>query len=77
MKLIDTDIATVIEVNAEIGRKAGDYLRKYSRSHNLDLGDAWIAATAAVTRAELATRNLKHYPMTDIQVVVPYQRGRK
>lgn len=68
---------TVIEVDTAIGRKAGTYLRKYSRSHNLDLGDALIAATAGLTGAELVTRNLKHYPMTDIQVVVPYERGRK
>lgn len=68
---------TVIEVDTAIGRKAGAYLRKYSRSHNLDLGDALIAAAVAVTGAELVTRNLKHYPMTDIHVVVPYERGRK
>lgn len=68
---------TVIEADAAIGRKAGAYLRKYSRSHNLDLGDALLAATAALTGAELVTRNIKHYPMTDIQVVVPYERGRK
>jgi predicted nucleic acid-binding protein len=68
---------TVIEADTAIGRKAGTYLRKYSRSHNLDLGDALLAATAALTGAELVTRNIKHFPMTDIQVVVPYERGRK
>lgn len=68
---------TIIEVDTAIGRQAGAYLRKYSRSHNLDLGDALIAATALITGAELATRNLKHYPMTDIHIVPPYERGRK
>jgi predicted nucleic acid-binding protein len=68
---------TVIEADANIGRKAGAYLRQFARSHKLDLGDALIAATTAVTSADLVTRNVKHYPMTDIRVLVPYERGRK
>jgi predicted nucleic acid-binding protein len=68
---------TVIDVDNAIGRKAGEYLRQYSRSHKLDLGDALIAATAAIMGAELATRNTKHYPMDDIQINPPYERGRK
>ena len=50
---------TVIDVDNAIGRKAGEYLRRYSRSHNVDLGDALIAATAAMMEAELVTRNIK------------------
>lgn len=65
----------IIGVNENIGRKAGEYLREYRKSHNLELGDALIAATAAITGAELITRNRKHYPMADIQVLVPYERG--
>ena len=68
---------TVIDVDNAIGRKAGEYLRQYSRSHKLDLGDALIAATTAMMGAELVTRNIKHYPMKDIQVIAPYERGRK
>jgi len=68
---------TIIDVDNAIGRKAGEYLRQYGHSRNLDLGDALIAATTAVVDAELVTRNVKHYPMTDIQIVVPYERGRK
>ena len=33
------------------------------------------AATAAHAGVDLVTRNLKHYPMTDIRVSVPYERG--
>lgn len=62
-------------INAAIGRQAGIYLQKFRRSHYLELGDALIAATAAHLGAELNTRNYKHYPMTDIAVVAPYQRG--
>jgi predicted nucleic acid-binding protein len=71
------ELFNIIEVNERIGRKAGDYLRLYRRSHNLELGDALIAATASITGAELVTRNRKHYPMADIQVQVPYERGNK
>jgi predicted nucleic acid-binding protein len=67
---------TLLEVDEAIGRKAGDYLREFGRSHRLELGDALIAASAALTDAQLITRNHKHYPMTDIQVISPYERGR-
>lgn len=67
----------VLDVNETIGYKAGEYLRLYSRSHNLDLGDAIIAATAMLNDADLVTRNIKHYPMPDVRVSIPYERGRK
>lgn len=67
----------VIDVNEVIGRQAAAYLRQFRRSHNLELGDALIAATAFHSGAELITRNLKHYPMTDIRVAVPYERGHR
>jgi predicted nucleic acid-binding protein len=54
-------------IDAETGRQAGDYLRQYHKSHGLELGDAWIAATALLHQAELWTRNRKHYPMTDLR----------
>ena len=52
----------------EIGRRAGDYSRKYGPSHGLGLEDALIAATAAEYGCALWTRNRKHYPMKDIQL---------
>jgi predicted nucleic acid-binding protein len=59
---------TCIPVDPEIGRRAGDYLRTYRNSHGLALGDARIAATAAVHRTPLWTRNKKHYPMRDLRL---------
>jgi predicted nucleic acid-binding protein len=59
---------TCIPVDPEIGRRAGDYLRTYHASHGLALGDALIAATAAVHRTPLWTRNKKHYPMRDLRL---------
>lgn len=51
--------------DAAIGRRAGDYLRRFRKSHGLELGDALIAATAAASGAVLWTRNRKHYPMKE------------
>jgi predicted nucleic acid-binding protein len=52
--------------DAEAGRRAGDYLRRYRKSHGVELGDALIAATAVANRAMLWTRNRKHYPMKEL-----------
>lgn len=68
---------TVVAVTESIGRQAAAYLRQYRQSHRLELGDALIAATATLSNAELITRNLKHYPMPDITIVAPYERGRR
>jgi len=55
-----------VQVNAEVGRRAGEYLRRYSKSHSVEIAAGLIAATAAVHKAALWTRNRKHYPMRDI-----------
>jgi predicted nucleic acid-binding protein len=56
-----------LPVNAEVGKRAGDYLKRYSKSHSVEIADALIAATAAVHEAVLWTRNRKHYPMRDFK----------
>lgn len=55
-----------VPITAETGRKAGEFLRVYSKSHNLKIGDALIAASAVLNGAALWTRNRKHYPMKEI-----------
>ncbi len=70
------ELFAVLDVTPVIAAKAGGYLNQFRRSHNLELGDALIAATALHHGIELITRNVKHYPMGDIQVVVPYERGK-
>jgi predicted nucleic acid-binding protein len=52
--------------DAAVGRRAGDYLRLYRKSHRLERGDALIAATAVANDAMLWTRNPKHYPMREL-----------
>jgi predicted nucleic acid-binding protein len=53
-------------IDNETGRQAGDYLRQYRKSHGVELGDALIASAALLNRAELWTRNRKHYPMREL-----------
>lgn len=60
------DALICVPTDAVIGRLAGEYLRRYRKSHSLELADAVIAASAATSRALLWTRNRKHYPMPDL-----------
>lgn len=60
----------------KIARIAGSYLNQFARKSRIDLGDAIIAATAKSVNAILYTRNIRHYPMDDIEVKVPYERGK-
>ncbi len=55
-----------VPADAAVGRRAGDYLRRYRKSHGVELGDALIAASAAASGARLWTRNPKHYPMPEL-----------
>ena len=56
---------TCVPIGPEIGRRAGDYLRQFAKSHHVELGDALIAATASIHALALWTGNHKHYPMKD------------
>jgi predicted nucleic acid-binding protein len=67
---------TAYPADEALARVAGVYLNQYPAGKRLDLGDALIAATAKVSNSTLYTRNVRHYPMTDIPVRVPYERGR-
>lgn len=62
---------TCLVIDDATGRKAGDFLRRYARSHGLEIADALIAATAAVHELALWTRNVKHYPMPDVKFYSP------
>ena len=55
-----------VPADAAVGRQAGEYLRRYRKSHAVELGDALIAASTVVSGALLWTRNRKHYPMSDL-----------
>lgn len=67
-KTLESLFASMITVpiDAEVGRRAGGYLRQYAKSHSVELGDALIAATATIHELELWTCNRRHYPSKDI-----------
>lgn len=56
-----------VSITADTGKEAGRYLKSYSKSHGMELGDALIAACAFEQSLELWTLNKKHYPMKDIR----------
>jgi predicted nucleic acid-binding protein len=57
---------TCAPIDSEAGHQAGAWLRKYRLSHGVEVADALIAAGAVAHRAELWTRNHKHYPMKEV-----------
>lgn len=63
---------SVLPVNKTISKKGGVYRRKYGKSHNVDLIDALIAATAVTNEMTLYTLNKKHFPMLR-KVSLPYK----
>ena len=52
-----------ISIDSSTGKLAGSYLNKYSKSHNIEIADSFIAATALNYSLKLWTLNKKHYPM--------------
>jgi predicted nucleic acid-binding protein len=53
-----------VPVSESVARRAGDLGRRWRRSHpGIGVADLAIAATAEEIGADLATRNLKHFPM--------------
>jgi hypothetical protein len=55
-----------VPIDLAIGQRAGEYLRRFAKSHHVELGDALIAATASLHKLKLWTRNRRHYPMPDV-----------
>lgn len=65
----------VIEIDEAIARQAARFLRTYAGRHRIQTSDAIIAATAFLRGLDIVTRNVRHYPMPEILVIEPYQRG--
>jgi predicted nucleic acid-binding protein len=51
-----------VTIDVSTGELAGERLRRYRRSHSLELGDALIGASAVQYGERLATFNRRHYP---------------
>lgn len=58
-------------IDEPIGKKAGEYLKMFSKSSGLKIADALVAAVAHVHHLLLFTLNRKHYPMKDIRLFTP------
>lgn len=61
-----------LPIDGPIARQAGQYRSAFRSSYRLALPDTLIAATALIHDAVLVTRNVRHYPMVDLEVVEPY-----
>ena len=59
-------VLVCVPAEASVGRRAGEYLRRYRKSHAVELGDALVAAGAVASGGRLWTRNRKHYPMPEL-----------
>ena len=56
-----------VEVTEEIARLAANIKWK-TKTHQLHLDDCLIAASALQTKAQLVTKNAKHYPFKELSV---------
>ena len=57
------------DITRPIARKAGRLKRDWARKgKRLSLADVTIAAVAMVNRLALATDNVKHYPMPELEI---------
>ena len=64
------NILECIDINDEIGKKAGLYANEFKKSYNgISLEDFIIAATVKTYGLKLWTNNIKHYPMENIEFI--------
>ena len=52
-----------LDVTPEIADRAGEFGRRYGRSHGLDVVDALVAAAGEILSAGVATHDVRHFPM--------------
>ncbi len=53
----------LVPVNLEIAEHAGAFLRRFQPKYGLGIADAIVAATAETAGAQVATLNVRHFPM--------------
>jgi len=60
----------IVQINEEISARAVELITLYSKSHNLLIPDALIAATALVANLPLFTRNISDFKfLPEIQLI--------
>lgn len=63
----------IFPVSASISQKAYNLFCQYHQSHNLDIPDSLIAATAIIHEMKLLTINQKHFKMIKgLKIEKPY-----
>ncbi len=63
------DLAKVIPVTKDVAEQAGAYRQIYStRGQKIPTIDSLIASTAILHSYCLVTRNIKHYPMQELEL---------
>jgi predicted nucleic acid-binding protein len=67
MELINSLI--VLPITKEVAELTGIFKRE-AKGFDLELDDCFIAATAVIEGSELATRNARHYPMSQVRLMV-------
>ena len=60
-----------VVLDVKVGRRAGEYLARFAKSHGVEIADALIAAAASTSGLQLWTLSRKHYPMTDVGFYSP------
>ena len=56
----------ILHLNKEISTKSIKLIQTYAKSHNLDIPDSLIAATAIVNRCKLLTYNIKDFKYIEV-----------
>jgi predicted nucleic acid-binding protein len=54
------------KIDYKVGHLAGELYRQYSRTHQVEIADALLAATAIQNQSALWTLNRKHFPMAEL-----------
>jgi predicted nucleic acid-binding protein len=62
----------IIYINEDISKMAQELIIKYTKSHNLQIDDALIAATSIIMNIELVTDNISDFQyIPDISLYKP------
>jgi predicted nucleic acid-binding protein len=67
-KLLKVLKIELIEINEPISTLAREWVRQYGLSHNLNLADALIAATAKHSQLTLYTNNIRDFQFLDVKL---------
>ncbi|GBD32166.1 MAG: hypothetical protein KatS3mg081_2101 [Gemmatimonadales bacterium] len=60
-----------VPLDSRVGRRAGEYLASYRKSHGVEIADALVAAAAVTSGLYLWTLNRRHYPMPGVRFYEP------